>query len=44
MKHGISLSAGFPHRKVRVSEMIEALDGKATESDMKDIQLDVLDV
>jgi hypothetical protein len=27
----------FPHRKVRISEMIEALNGTATEDDMKDI-------
>lgn len=44
VKHGISLSAAFIHRKVRISEMIEALNGKATEADMKAIQLDLLDV
>ena len=37
VKHGISLSAAFPHRKVRISEMIEALNGKVTEADMKAI-------
>jgi len=25
----------FPHRAVRIAEMIEALEGKATEADMK---------
>lgn len=37
VKHGISLSMAFPHRAVRISEMIEALDGKATDDDMKAI-------
>lgn len=37
VKHGISLSAAFPHRVVRISEMIQALNGKATEADMKAI-------
>jgi acyl-homoserine lactone acylase PvdQ len=44
VKHGISLSAVFPHRKVRITEMIENLEGKATVEDMKSIQLDVLDI
>jgi penicillin amidase len=37
VKHGISLSAAFIHRKVRISEMIESLNGQATEEDMKTI-------
>ncbi len=37
VKHGISLSMAFPHRAVRISEMIEALDGKASDDDMKAI-------